>query len=180
MHVLSMITTIKPTLGLNKSGDFVLTAPSTASNESLTATPDNLTDPSRTLDRDLEFVEEPIRNPPLHQKSAALLTQTQTSTSSHTNPGEASRSAKGSAKRSTNGEFLGRKGYSLWSAFHPVWGSYRVVKARLPRPSDREVDWVKTVGKPDELRMFLTSRNPVNRSWVRGNDSGSGSVPVFT
>lgn len=163
-HAFLMITTIKPTPGLEKSGDFVLTTPSTAYNESLTATPNKLADPSKTFGPELEFFKEPIINPPLHQRTAALLTQPQTSISSHTNPWEASRSAKGSGERSANVRYHGSKGYNIWSAFNPVWGSYRVVKARLPRPSDKEVDWVETVGRPDELRMFLGSRNPVNRS----------------
>jgi len=160
----SMTTTIKPTPRLEKNGDSVLTIPSTASNESLTTTPNKLADPSKILRRELEFVEEPISNPPLHKKTAAILTQPQTSISSHTNPGEALRSAKGSGERCTNVRHHGSKGYSIWSTFHPVWGSYRVVKARLPRPLDKDIDWVETVGRPDELRMFLGSRNPVNRS----------------
>lgn len=174
-----MITKTKPTPGLEKSGDFVLTTPLTASNKSLTAISDELADPSETSGCELEFVEQPINylsDPPpqkmtLDQKTGASLTQSKTSISSHTNPGEAtppqlgaSRSAKGLGKRSANGGYLGFKGYSMWSAFNPIWGSYRVVQARLSRASDRENDWVGTVGRPDELRLFLGSGNPVNRS----------------
>lgn len=52
---------------------------------------------------------------------------------------------------------------NIWSVFNPIWNTFIVKKARLPKPGDRGADWAGTAGRPTELGMFLGLNNPVNR-----------------
>lgn len=53
---------------------------------------------------------------------------------------------------------------NIWSVFNPIWRSFPVNKARLPRATDAGVDWAGTLGRPEELGLFLGMKNPVNRT----------------
>lgn len=53
---------------------------------------------------------------------------------------------------------------NIWSAFNPIWSSFRVRKPRLPKESDIKANWAGTAGIPDELSLFLGLNNPVNRA----------------
>ncbi|CBJ25950.1 hypothetical protein Esi_0017_0187 [Ectocarpus siliculosus] len=47
-----------------------------------------------------------------------------------------------------------------------MWNQFTVRKARLPKTSDIEADWAGTVGRPEELKLFLGLKNTTNRKTV--------------
>lgn len=55
---------------------------------------------------------------------------------------------------------------NIWSVFNPIWSTFVVKKARLPKSVDQGADWAGTAGKPGGLGMFLGLKNPVNRKYV--------------